>query len=185
MSETKVEFVNDSKPSALNNNKKKNNKRGKNRRGNFGKSEHGFMYIGHVPHGFFEEEIKEYFSQFGKIVRVRLARSKATGNYKGYGFIEFGDKDVAQIAAVTMNNYLMFNKVLKCHVIPKEKIHPETFKNSGKLFVTPIKSLLRKKFNRVRSQEQIKVNIFLFSQTFLFHLIFCYFSLEIKRQTRC
>ena len=123
----------------------------------FEKAEHGFVYIGHLPHGFFEEEIKGYFAQFGKVMRVRVARSKKTGNYRGYGFIEFADKDVAQIAAETMNNYLMFNKILKCHVIPKEKIHPDTFRNAGKLFVKPVKSWLRKTFNRKRSVEQLKV----------------------------
>lgn len=124
---------------------------------NHDKFEHGYMYIGHLPHGFFEDEIKSYFSQFGKVVRVRVARSAKTGNYRGYGFIEFVDKEVARIAAETMNNYLMFNKVIKCQVIPKEKIHPDTFRNAGKLFVSPVKSWLRKSFNRKRSDGQIKV----------------------------
>jgi nucleolar protein 15 len=122
------------------------------------KAENGYMYIGHLPHGFYEEEIKDYFSQFGKIIRVRVARSKKTGNYRGYGFVQFADKDVAQIAADTMNNYLMFNKILKCHVIPKERIHPDTFRNAGKLFVQPVSSWMRKSFNRKRSVEQLKVN---------------------------
>jgi nucleolar protein 15 len=122
----------------------------------FQKTEHGFMYIGHLPHGFYEEEIKSYFSQFGKIVRVRLARSKLTGNHKGYGFIEFKDKEVAQIAAETMNNYLMFNKILKCHLIPKDKLHPATFKNARKKFFVPLKCMFRKKFNSKKSVEQLK-----------------------------
>ena len=120
------------------------------------KTEHGFMYIGHLPHGFYEEEIKGYFAQFGKIVRVRLARSKLTGNHKGYGFVEFKDKEVAQIAAETMNNYLMFNKILKCQLIPKEKLHPATFKNARKKFFVPLKCMFRKKFNSKRSAEQLK-----------------------------
>jgi nucleolar protein 15 len=130
------------------------------------RAEHGFMYIGHLPHGFFEEEIKSYFGQFGKVVRVRVARSKKTGEYRGYGFVEFGDKDVAQIAADTMNNYLMFNKVLKCHVIPAERVHPDTFRNAGKLFVKPVKSWLRKSFNRKRSVGQLTVRILFYFFTF-------------------
>lgn len=37
------------------------------------------VYLGHVPHGFFEEQMKGFFSQFGEVLRVRLSRSKKTG----------------------------------------------------------------------------------------------------------
>lgn len=37
-----------------------------------------------------------------------------TANSKGYAFVEFEYDDVARIAAETMNNYLMFGKLLKC-----------------------------------------------------------------------
>lgn len=36
----------------------------------------GIVYIGHIPHGFYEEQMKKYFKQFGKVTRVRVARSK-------------------------------------------------------------------------------------------------------------
>ena len=41
-----------------------------------------------------------------------------TGASKGYAFIEFRSEDVAKIVAETMNNYLMFEKLLKC-----KKVH--------------------------------------------------------------
>lgn len=34
------------------------------------------VYVGHIPHGFYEEEMRGYFSQFGTVTRLRLARSK-------------------------------------------------------------------------------------------------------------
>ncbi len=37
-----------------------------------------------------------------------------TGKCKGFGFVEFACDEVAKIVAETMNNYLMFNKLLKC-----------------------------------------------------------------------
>lgn len=36
----------------------------------------GAIYLGHIPHGFYEKEMKGYFSQFGKVTRLRLFRSK-------------------------------------------------------------------------------------------------------------
>ena len=40
-----------------------------------------------------------------------------TGRCKGFAFVEFACDEVAKIAAETMNNYLMFNKLLKCRAV--------------------------------------------------------------------
>lgn len=36
----------------------------------------GVIYVGHVPHGFYEDEMKAYFSQFGDVLAIKLSRSK-------------------------------------------------------------------------------------------------------------
>ena len=36
----------------------------------------GVVYVGHIPHGFYETQMKEYFSQFGKITKVHVSRNK-------------------------------------------------------------------------------------------------------------
>jgi nucleolar protein 15 len=56
--------------------------------------------------------------QFGSITNLRLGRSKKTGASRGFAFIEFRYADVAKIVAETMNNYLMFEKLLKCKLVP-------------------------------------------------------------------
>ncbi|CAH1972412.1 unnamed protein product [Acanthoscelides obtectus] len=81
----------------------------------------GLIYIGHIPHGFYEEEIKQYFDQFGKVTNVKVCRSNKTGQSKGYGYVEFFHQEVARIAAETMNNYLMFKKRIVAEYVPYEK----------------------------------------------------------------
>lgn len=81
----------------------------------------GVVFIKHLPHGFFEEQMRNYFSQFGDVTRLRLVRSRRTGGSKGYAFVEFRFPEVAQVAAETMNNYLMFQKVLKAVYIPPDE----------------------------------------------------------------
>ncbi|KAF8767613.1 MKI67 FHA domain-interacting nucleolar phosphoprotein-like [Argiope bruennichi] len=88
----------------------------------------GVIYVGHIPHGFYETEMKAYFSQFGKILRIRVARSRKTGRPKGFAFIEFKSEEIAKIAAEAMNNYLFFEKLLKCEFIPADKVNPNVFK---------------------------------------------------------
>jgi hypothetical protein len=34
------------------------------------------VYLGHLPYGFFEEQLEDYFSQFGRVVNLRLARNR-------------------------------------------------------------------------------------------------------------
>ena len=70
----------------------------------------GIVYIGHLPKGFEEEELKKFFVQFGKINKLRVSRSKKTGRSRGYAFLEFQDKEVSEIAVSTMDNYMMFGK---------------------------------------------------------------------------
>lgn len=85
------------------------------------KANRGVVLLQNIPHGFYEDEMRKYFGQFGLVTRVHLARSERTGRSKGFAYIEFKVPEVAQIAADTMNNYIMFKHVLKTAYIPPEK----------------------------------------------------------------
>jgi len=91
------------------------------------KKNRGVVYLGHIPHGFFEKQMREFFSQFGTVTNLRLGRSRKTGGSRGFAFIEFKFLEVAKIVAETMNNYLMFNKLMKASLMPQEKCHPKLF----------------------------------------------------------
>lgn len=93
------------------------------------KEERGVIYLGHLPTGFYEPQMKTFFRQFGKVTRLRLSRSKKNAGSKGYAFVEFEDESVARIVADTMNKYLLFEKQLVCHLVTKEKQHARLFKD--------------------------------------------------------
>lgn len=117
----------------------------------------GVIYVGRLPHGFYEEELRKYFSQFGDISRLRLSRNRKTGKSKHYAFIEFKDSEAAQIAADTMNNYIVFEHVLKCSVIPPEKIHDELFVGANMKFKPiPWKKIGEMKNDGPKSEERWK-----------------------------
>ncbi|TKX18507.1 RNA recognition motif-containing protein 2 [Elsinoe australis] len=94
----------------------------------------GTIYIGRIPHGFYEPQMKAYFSQFGTVSRLRLSRNKLTGRPKHYGFIEFESGAVADIAAKTMDKYLMFGHILQVRRLRDEEVHPELWKGAGRRF---------------------------------------------------
>merc|ERR1712218_210061 len=93
-----------------------------------GSKDRGLIYISHVPHGFYEKQMREFFSQFGTVTNLRLGRSRKTGRSKGFAFVEFKYQEVAKIAADSMNNYLMFDKIVKCELVPQERRSPAVFK---------------------------------------------------------
>lgn len=79
----------------------------------------GIINVSRLPHGFHERELSKYFSQFGDLKEVRLARNKKSGNSRHYGFVEFANKDDAKIAQETMNNYLLMGHLLQVRLLPK------------------------------------------------------------------
>ncbi|CBX91870.1 hypothetical protein LEMA_P045760.1 [Plenodomus lingam JN3] len=97
-------------------------------------NEPGVIYVGRVPRGFFEKQMKQYFSQFGKVNRLRLSRNKKTGASKHFAFVEFASSEVADIVARTMDNYLLFGHILKCKLLPTDQVHPDLFKGAGQRF---------------------------------------------------
>ncbi|GFS12500.1 MKI67 FHA domain-interacting nucleolar phosphoprotein-like [Elysia marginata] len=111
----------------------------------------GVVYIGHIPHGFYERQIHEYFSQFGKVLQIKLSRSKKTGSSKGYAFVKFQYAAVAKTVAETCHNYLFFNKLLKCEYRPLSDIHPDTF---FRYHMTPNKKPKRL-HNQAQNEEKI------------------------------
>ncbi|KAM4897877.1 MKI67 FHA domain-interacting nucleolar phosphoprotein [Sylvia borin] len=110
----------------------------------------GVVYVGHLPRGLCEPQLREYFGQFGTVTRLRLSRSKKTGGSKGYAFMEFESDDVAKIVADTMNNYLFSERLLKCQFVPPEKVHEDLFKGCDRMFRRPSQPAVRR-YNRIRS----------------------------------
>lgn len=84
--------------------------------------------LNNIPHGFYEKQMKKYFSQFGKVKHVLLIRSKKTHKSRGFGFVEFELPQVAKAAAEAMHNYLFFNSVLKCRQMKKDDLPKDFFK---------------------------------------------------------
>ena len=114
-----------------------------------------FFAIRRIPHGFYEHQMRAYFSQFGDITHLRLSRNRTTGRSKHYAFIEFGSSSVAKIAAETMNNYLMFGHILKCKVIPQEQVHPELWKGADRRFKkTPWNRIEKRRLEQGKTRDK-------------------------------
>ncbi|XP_045597079.2 neurofilament heavy polypeptide [Procambarus clarkii] len=87
----------------------------------------GVIYLSRIPYGFFEAAMLKFFRQFGVVKNIILARSKKTGASCGYAYIEFEHYEVAKIVAKIMDGYLTFGKIMKCQIVPPERVSDKLF----------------------------------------------------------
>lgn len=55
------------------------------------------IYVGNIPWSASEDELKNFFSDYGQVVSARIITERATGRSKGYGFVEVEDEDAEQV----------------------------------------------------------------------------------------
>ncbi|KJX95972.1 hypothetical protein TI39_contig851g00006 [Zymoseptoria brevis] len=91
----------------------------------------GVVYISRIPHGFYEPQMAAYFSQFGPIAAIRLARNRKTGKSQHFAFIQFESASVADIVARTMDKYLLFGHLLQARTIPLDQVKEGLFSKKG------------------------------------------------------
>jgi nucleolar protein 15 len=89
----------------------------------------GTIYIGRLPHGFFERQLHAYYNQFGAIKNLRLARNKRTGKSQHHAFIEFASAAVADIVVKTMDKYLLFGHIMQVRRVPAEAVNEKMWKS--------------------------------------------------------
>jgi nucleolar protein 15 len=118
------------------------------------------MYLARLPHGFYEHELRSYFGQFGEITRLRVVRNKKTGASRHRAFVEFADAEVADIAARTMDKYLLFGHILAAKTVPPAQVHPDLFKGANRRFkVVPWNKMAGRQLERPLSESQWQVKI--------------------------
>ncbi|XP_025194332.1 RNA-binding protein 34 [Melanaphis sacchari] len=97
---------------ALNTNHKQNMKKG--------------IFIGNLPYNIQEDEIWDYFKDCGTISAVRIVRDNATGVSKGFGYVDFENKESVELAMQIQGKKVQ-NREIRVKRI-------ETKKNTNKVF---------------------------------------------------
>jgi RNA recognition motif-containing protein len=61
------------------------------------------IYVGNLTPDTTEDEVRQAFESFGEIASVKIIRDGATGESRGFGFIEMQSEDQANAAIEAMN----------------------------------------------------------------------------------
>jgi len=65
------------------------------------------LYVGNLSHGATEQQLRDLFSQAGEITELTLPSDGATGQSRGFGFVEMGNEEGAEEAIKLFNGYAL------------------------------------------------------------------------------
>ncbi|HEY3381521.1 MAG TPA: RNA-binding protein [Vicinamibacterales bacterium] len=70
------------------------------------------LYVGNLPYQIGEAELQELFGQAGSVDSVRVMRDMATGQARGFAFVEMATDEEAQKAATQLNGHSLGGRAL-------------------------------------------------------------------------
>lgn len=71
------------------------------------------LYVGNLPYKVDEGELTSLFEQFGTVDSVHVARDMATGQARGFAFVEMGTDQEAADAAAKLDGTELGGRALK------------------------------------------------------------------------
>ncbi len=63
------------------------------------------IYVGNLSYGVSDADLLELFGQHGAVESVSIITDRATGQSKGFGFVEMASDDEAQAAIAALNGH--------------------------------------------------------------------------------
>ncbi|KVH97329.1 Nucleotide-binding, alpha-beta plait [Cynara cardunculus var. scolymus] len=132
------------------------------------------IFIGGLPRDVVEEDLSDLCESFGDVVEVRLVKNRDTNENKGFAFVAFRTKDVAQKAIEELHNKEFKGRTLRCSLsetkyrlfignVPKtwtdddfRKIIEETGPGSEVIELIKVKALYVKNIPENTPIEQLK-----------------------------
>ncbi|XP_010464445.1 PREDICTED: glycine-rich RNA-binding protein 4, mitochondrial-like isoform X1 [Camelina sativa] len=71
------------------------------------------LFIGGLSWSVDEQSLKDAFSSFGEVAEVRIAYDKGSGRSRGFGFVDFAEKDNALSAKHAMDGKGLLGRPLR------------------------------------------------------------------------
>ncbi len=79
------------------------------------------LYVGNIPWSTKEDDLQQFFSQFGEIEECRIITERSTGRSRGYGFVEVKEEQAAEIVEKTNGVELEGRKIVVNEAKPREQ----------------------------------------------------------------
>lgn len=71
------------------------------------------IYVGNLAYSVTEDELRDAFAEFGEVSSANLIIDRATGQSKGFGFVEMPDNSQADEAIKSLNGTPLGGRSIK------------------------------------------------------------------------
>ncbi len=82
------------------------------------------LYVGNLSYSTTEESLGGLFAQFGEIVSTTVIKDRATGQSKGFGFVELADEAAAEKAIADLNGKEFEGRRIRVNEAEEKKPRP-------------------------------------------------------------
>ena len=70
------------------------------------------LYVGNLPYQTTESDLQELFEASGPVASINIVRDRATGQARGFAFVEMGDASAAQQAINDLDKHAYGGRTL-------------------------------------------------------------------------
>ena len=89
------------------------------------------IFVGSLPFSLEENELREFFEEYGEVSSVKIISDKFTGRSKGFGFVEMPDDAAAQKAIDELNGAEVNGRTIVVNKSEEKKDGPKRSGFSG------------------------------------------------------
>ncbi|XP_068657638.1 organelle RRM domain-containing protein 1, chloroplastic-like [Aristolochia californica] len=97
------------------------------------------IFIRNLPYSMSESTLKKEFSNFGRIVEVKLVKDEGTNQSRGFGFVQYTSQEAAVLALEQMDSKFLEGRMVHVEIAKPLRNHGSYPRTSG-----PPKEDLRK-----------------------------------------
>lgn len=90
------------------------------------------IYVSNLSFSVQDEDLREYFSEYGEVTSAKVITDKLTNRSRGFGFVEMTDDTAAQKAIQELDGATVDGRAIKVNIAkPKEERKPaRSYSNS-------------------------------------------------------
>ncbi|MEP6674383.1 MAG: RNA-binding protein [Ferruginibacter sp.] len=80
------------------------------------------MYVSNLSFNVQDEDLKEFFTEYGEVTSAKVITDRETGRSRGFGFVEMSDDTAAQKAMTELNGGMVEGRAISVTIAkPREE----------------------------------------------------------------
>ena len=87
------------------------------------------IYVSNLGFSVQDEDLKEYFAEYGEVTSAKVITDKFTNRSRGFGFVEMPDEEAAQKAIKELNGAVVEGRSISVNVARPREERPNNKKS--------------------------------------------------------